>query len=247
MVLRKHTWTRCATCSIGAICITAFRRTWSPSAARQSFPSLTPGRASLPVASSWTCPSCWECGSSKGGGAILPSHLEAWERAAGIKVESGDAVLIRTGRWSRADFEGDWQIMKRSAGLHASCLPWLKQRHVAVVGSDLVLDVLPSGVEGFEMPVHWVVIVAMGMPILDNCDFEALSEAAAARQLVLSADRCAVSRRRGNGFPHEPVGHVLIARCSRRRRLGHATAQLQLIAGRARCLQAARDRTVRTF
>ncbi|MFO1094910.1 MAG: cyclase family protein [Planctomycetaceae bacterium] len=114
--------------------------------------------------------------------AIYPSHLEAWEKAAGIKVESGDVVLIRTGRWSRAKTEGQWDVMTNSAGLHASCLPWLKSRDVAVVGSDLALDVLPSGVEGFELPVHWVVVVAMGMPILDNCDFEALSEACEARQ-----------------------------------------------------------------
>jgi kynurenine formamidase len=142
----------------------------------------------------------------QGGRAIYPSHLEAWEKAAGIKVGSGDAVLIRTGRWSRARFEGDWQIMKSSAGLHASCLPWLKERDVAVVGSDLALDVLPSGVEGFEMPVHWVVIVAMGMPILDNCDFEALSEAAAARQrwsFLLTVAPLAVEG--GTGSPVNPL------------------------------------------
>lgn len=118
----------------------------------------------------------------EGGQAIYPHHLDAWEKAAGIKVESGDAVLIRTGRWERARVEGDWDIMKNSAGLHASCLPWLKQRDVAVVGSDLALDVLPSGVDGFELPVHWTVIVAMGMPILDNCDFERLSSACEARK-----------------------------------------------------------------
>jgi kynurenine formamidase len=117
-----------------------------------------------------------------GGEAIYPHHLDAWEKAAGVKVESGDAVLIRTGRWERGKVEGDWDIMKNSAGLHASCLPWLRQRDVAVVGSDLALDVLPSGVEGFELPVHWTVIVAMGMPILDNCDFEALGAACEARK-----------------------------------------------------------------
>lgn len=117
-----------------------------------------------------------------GSQAIYPHHLEAWEKAAGVKVESGDAVLIRTGRWERGKVEGEWDIMKNSAGLHASCLPWLKQRDVAVVGSDLALDVLPSGVDGFELPVHWVVVVAMGMPILDNCDFEALSAAAESRK-----------------------------------------------------------------
>ena len=118
----------------------------------------------------------------QGGHAIVPADLDACEKAMGLKVKSGDAVLIRTGRWTRADVEGDWEIMKSSAGLHASCLKWLKDRDVALVGSDLALDVLPSGVEGFDLPVHWVVVVAMGMPILDNGDFEALAAAAEARK-----------------------------------------------------------------
>jgi hypothetical protein len=35
---------------------------------------------------------------------------------------------------------------------------------------------MPSGVEGVRMPVHLVTIYAMGVPILDNCDMEALAE-----------------------------------------------------------------------
>jgi kynurenine formamidase len=142
----------------------------------------------------------------KGGQAIYPADLSAWEQAAGVKVESGDAVLIRTGRWIRAEVEGDWEIMKGSAGLHASCLPWLKERDVAVVGSDLALDVLPSGIEGFELPVHWVVVVAMGMPILDNCDLEAVSEVAKARKrwsFLLTVAPLAVEG--GTGSPVNPL------------------------------------------
>jgi len=142
----------------------------------------------------------------KGGQPIYPADLEAWEKAAGVKVASGDAVLIRTGRWARADVDGEWDIMKSSAGLHASCLPWLHERDVAVVGSDLALDVLPSGVEGFEMPVHWTVVVAMGMPILDNLDLEAVSEASKARKrwsFLLTVAPLAVEG--GTGSPVNPL------------------------------------------
>jgi kynurenine formamidase len=138
--------------------------------------------------------------------ALYPEDLEAWERKAGIKVESGDAVLIRTGRWARRELEGPWDIMKGSAGLHASCLPWLKKRDVAVVGSDLALDVLPSGVEGFELPVHWVCGVAMGLPILDNCDLEKVSTEAAARKrwvFLLTVAPLAVEG--GTGSPVNPL------------------------------------------
>ncbi|HET6883630.1 MAG TPA: cyclase family protein [Pirellulales bacterium] len=114
--------------------------------------------------------------------AIYPEDLEAWEKTSGVEVQSGDAVLIHTGRWARREAAGAWDVMQDSAGLHASCLPWLKRRDVAVIGSDLALDVLPSRVAGFPQPVHWVCIVAMGMPILDNCDFEKVSEEAASRK-----------------------------------------------------------------
>ena len=63
----------------------------------------------------------------KGGRAIYPRDLEAWEKQAGVKVESGDAVLIRTGSWDRSSVEGPWDLMNDTAGLHASCLPWLKE------------------------------------------------------------------------------------------------------------------------
>ena len=37
---------------------------------------------------------------------------------------------------------------------------------------------MPSQVAGFELPVHWVVVTAMGTPILDNLDLDALAETA---------------------------------------------------------------------
>jgi kynurenine formamidase len=62
--------------------------------------------------------------------------------------------------------------MASFAGLHASCLPWLKQRDIAILGSDSASDVIPSQIEGVAMPVHQVIIVAMGTWILDVLDLE---------------------------------------------------------------------------
>ncbi len=141
-----------------------------------------------------------------GSRAIYPEDLDAWEKKAGLKVESGDAVLIYTGRWARRRAEGEWEIEKNSSGLHASCLPWLKQRDVAIVGSDLALDALPSGVEGVGYPVHLVSIVAMGMPILDNLEMENLSREAAARKrwsFLLTVAPLAVEG--GTGSPLNPI------------------------------------------
>ena len=139
--------------------------------------------------------------------AIYPKHLEAWEKKAGVKVKSGDALLIHTGRWTRRKVAGGWKIMQDSAGLHASCLPWLKKRDVAIIGSDLALDVMPSGVDKFVLPVHCVVIVSMGMCILDVLDFRAIAKECRKRkrwEFLLTVSPLAVEG--GTGSPINPIG-----------------------------------------
>ena len=53
----------------------------------------------------------------RGSRAIHPEDLDAWERKAGIKVSSGDAILIRTGRWNRFKAEGEWDALSNSPAL----------------------------------------------------------------------------------------------------------------------------------
>jgi kynurenine formamidase len=142
----------------------------------------------------------------KGPKPVYAEDLESWEKKSGVKIGSGDAVLIRTGRWARRVAEGSWDIGTNSAGLHASCLPWLKERDIAVLGSDLATDVMPSGINGVAMPVHQVAIVAMGVPILDNCDLEELSKTAARLkrwEFQLTVAPLAVEG--GTGSPVNPI------------------------------------------
>jgi kynurenine formamidase len=116
------------------------------------------------------------------GAAIYPEDLDAWEKVAGIHIESGDVVFIRTGRWARRAAKGPWDAGAKGAGLYATCAKWLHERDVAIVGSDLGTDVAPSGIVGVGNPLHQLLLVAMGTPILDNCDLEAVSKAAAERK-----------------------------------------------------------------
>ncbi|MBM87171.1 MAG: cyclase [Gammaproteobacteria bacterium] len=111
------------------------------------------------------------------GYAVTPEDLEAWEAESGITVGSGDAVLLRTGRWARREAMGPW-AREGFAGWHVSAVRWLKERDVAIIGSDAALDVSPSGVEGIGSPVHMLVLVALGMPILDAMNLEAASSKA---------------------------------------------------------------------
>jgi kynurenine formamidase len=111
------------------------------------------------------------------GEPIFPEDLEAAEEHAGLRVRTGDALLLRTGRWRWRDEHGPWDASRRAAGLDASCLPWLRQRDVATLGSDCVSDVMPSRVDGVGMPIHTVTIVVMGVHLMDNLDLDALAEA----------------------------------------------------------------------
>ena len=140
------------------------------------------------------------------GTPIYVEDLEAWEREAGVRVESGDVLFVRTGRWARRAEVGPWQMNREAAGLHASVAPWLRERGVAMLGADGTNDVLPSGVDGVTQPIHQLTIIAMGMPLFDNLDLEAVA-AEAARQnrweFLLVAAPLAVDG--GTGSPLNPL------------------------------------------
>jgi hypothetical protein len=109
---------------------------------------------------------------------IFAEDLDAWEQRAGVKAGPGDLIIIRTGRFAQRAKQGAWHVDKGSAGLHASVLPWLKARDVAVVASDTYTDVQPSGVAGVQRPVHQIALVIMGLPLVNNAYTEDVAKAA---------------------------------------------------------------------
>jgi kynurenine formamidase len=113
---------------------------------------------------------------------IFVSDLEQWERFAGVRVEPGDVLLVRTGRWAKREQEGPWAYGQGGAGLHASVLPWLHARGVSLLVGDAVNDVQPSGVEGINRPVHQLTQVNLGLPIVDNGYLEDVAREAATRR-----------------------------------------------------------------
>jgi len=136
------------------------------------------------------------------GTPVFIEDLEAWEKKAGVKVSSGDAIFLRTGRWARRDKLGPWPVGRNEAGYHASVAPWLKARGVSFLGSDDAQDVTPSVVQGVALPVHTLAITALGIDILDNQDLESLAETAARLkrwEFLLSVAPVPVTG--GTGFP----------------------------------------------
>jgi kynurenine formamidase len=140
------------------------------------------------------------------GDAIHPRDLEAAEQAGGVRVEEGDILLVRTGRHRRAAEVGSWNGRETLAGLHAACLPWLHERRIAVLGCDGVSDVIPSGVEGAGLPIHAVIIPAMGVHLIDNAQLDDLAAACAERgrwQFLLTVAPLRLER--GTASPVNPI------------------------------------------
>ena len=137
---------------------------------------------------------------------ITPEDLDTWEKQNGVRVGSGDVLLIRTGRWARRADKGPWDIGSNSAGLSARCARWLKSRDIAVLGSDAASDALPSRIPGVTFPIHQLMLVAMGTPMLDQCQLEDLAKACAARNrwtFLFTAAPLRVTG--GTGSPVNPI------------------------------------------
>ena len=106
-----------------------------------------------------------------GGEGVFPEDLEAAEEAQGVRVEEGDALLVRLGWYKKRQHVGPPTPPDRP-GLHAATLPWLHRRGVSIILADASQDVNPSGYAGMTGPIHSVGIVAMGLWLIDasNCE-----------------------------------------------------------------------------
>jgi kynurenine formamidase len=113
----------------------------------------------------------------------MPADLEAAERAAGVRVEPGDILLIRTGYYARRRAQGPRHPLKDgSPAAHVACMPWFRERGIAMLGTDTHNDVSPLPYPGIGNAVHVVGLVAMGLWLIDNANLEELAEACASRR-----------------------------------------------------------------
>ncbi len=114
------------------------------------------------------------------GVGVMPDDLEAAEKAAGVRVESGDILLVRTGYYGRRLAEGPVNPMQAgNPALHPACCPWLRERGVAMIGTDTHNDVTPLPYPSMGNAFHVVCLVAMGLWLIDNANLEDLARTAA--------------------------------------------------------------------
>jgi kynurenine formamidase len=102
-------------------------------------------------------------------------ELEEIAAAQGVQLEPGDALLVYSGREAWYAATNDQPGGPRSPGLHASCLPFIRDNDVALLGWDL-MDA-PN-----DYDIAWTVhgaLFAYGVALLDNCLLQPLAEACA--------------------------------------------------------------------
>ncbi|HIC65239.1 MAG TPA: cyclase family protein [Paracoccus sp.] len=92
-------------------------------------------------------------------------------RNAGLALEPGDALLVRTG--SLRAFQNGVVQDRSWPGLSADCIDWLRTEKVAVVGADnLAVEVNPSKVEGLATPLHQTLMREDGVMLVELLDLE---------------------------------------------------------------------------
>ena len=140
------------------------------------------------------------------GTRVFVEDLEAWEAQTGVRVGSGDAMLFRWGRWARQDAIGPFDTGAEAAGLDNSVIPWLKARDVALIGWETPGYVPQPPGDLPRLAVHDFALTMLGVHLLDRADFDALAEAAAARnrwEFMLTIALLPIPN--GTGSPVNPI------------------------------------------
>ena len=125
------------------------------------------------------------------GYAITPDDLDAALVRAGVDLEPGDVVLVRTGQMAHLALPGrpgpgggpqlPRDLVKYtfpSPGLTVSTAEWFHRHDVGAVATDtLPFEVVPSEDETVYLPVHLLHLVEMGLTQGQNWVLDELAEA----------------------------------------------------------------------
>ena len=131
-------------------------------------------------------------------------ELEDVAKSQGIEILPGDAVFVYSGREKYAAAnDGRWGTPDGRPGLHASCLPFVKNNDISILGWDM-MDAAPN-----EYDVPWTVhgvIFAYGVALVDNSLLEPLANVCAEEkqyEFMLTINPLYVEG--GTGSPANPI------------------------------------------
>ena len=132
---------------------------------------------------------------------ITADDIAAALDARGVRLQAGDAVLIRTG-WITAYREDGVEYHGDRPGIGLNASEYLARHDVTVVGADNSgVEVIPWA-PGTVCPVHQFLIRDCGIYLLEFLDLEELSRRGAASFLFIALP---LRLRGGTGSPLSPI------------------------------------------
>lgn len=140
------------------------------------------------------------------GTAVREADVLAMEERFGFTIGAGDCVLLRSGHFARRAELGVWDPSDFSAGFHFDVMELFKERRVSVIGADGDSDVRPSPVQGVHSPIHVLALPALGIPLLDNLQLEALAmQCLKSNRWTFTTVISPLNVPRGTGSPVNPI------------------------------------------
>jgi len=140
---------------------------------------------------------------------IMPGDLDAACDLAGVAVEAGDIVLVRTGQMVhlRGERRNLVAYTYPSPGLTIETAEWFHAHDVAAVATDtLPFEVFPCQYEDVYLPVHLLHLVEMGLTQGQNWVLDPLGEDCAADgRYSFLLDATPLPLTQGLGTPLNPV------------------------------------------
>jgi kynurenine formamidase len=135
------------------------------------------------------------------GTAIGKSEIRAALEAVGVELQSGDALLVRTG-WLESVLATGKADFKAEPGIDVAAAEYLAEAGVAMIGADnFAVEVIPFAT-GKVFPVHQRVIRDYGIPLLEGAMLQPLADAGATVFCFMAAPLPIVG---GTGSPIAPV------------------------------------------
>ena len=109
---------------------------------------------------------------------VTPDDLRQALAKAGVKLERGDAVLIRTG-WSKLMGKENERYGTQNAGIGIAAGQWLLAQEPMLIAADnCCVEVRPSE-KPHSLPIHAMMLIQHGVYLLENLELEALAAARA--------------------------------------------------------------------
>ncbi|MEU5273484.1 cyclase family protein [Streptomyces hygroscopicus] len=135
------------------------------------------------------------------GHAVTSRDLEAAEERQGVRLESGDALVVRCG-WPMTPVPG-----RPMPGMSLDAVRWMHRRGAALYAGDIG-DAHPDLDPACPSPLHGVALPLMGLPLIDAAEVDDL--AAVCAELGRYAFLLTVAPPRIHGLTGVPVNPLAI-------------------------------------